>query len=642
MNFKNKFILSLAAITSLTILYGDDATTKLDDVTVVVSASGFEQNIEDAPATMSVITAQEIQKRSYSDITDVLKNVPGVFVTGGGSNQSIMMRGMGDDYTLYLIDGKPMQNDQAFTQNGGQAGVQMNFLPSVENIERVEVIRGPASALYGSDAMGGVINIITKKHGKKASGGISLEYIIADSNNETNNDAMNTSFYLNGPVIKDVLSFGITAGFNYTDESSYQAGSTESGGSDPEYKSRKVSTKLVYTPNNENTITLEQMYNKQERVHTPGKSLEEDDDLSEIISYKDTYSISHEYNNGDDLLLKSYITYDDAKNPSRRNEETGNYIMTDTLTANTQGTIFFDKNTLSLGAAYVDEMYKDGATNRLNEGEYTTASRFQYSMFGENEWNITDDLSLFLSLRYDENEDFGSNFSPKIYAVYGLNDKFTIKGGVTTGYKAPTLKNSSDKFLSVSRGGNSFGNPDLTPETTTTYEASVAYDDGDSLGGSLTIYKTDFKDKIERSSYYICEKGTSTCIYKGVTYSVSNEYGFKERINIDDAEVYGLELTTDYQISENVKYRQSYTYTDSEIKSGTDKGEPLNDMSQHMFNAGIDWDVNNKLSCVVYKLKKNIRLKGGIYNLTNNEVTTEDYNYVLDGRRFSFGMDMTF
>ncbi|QKJ27535.1 TonB-dependent receptor plug domain-containing protein [Aliarcobacter cibarius] len=83
-------------------------TTKLDDVQVVTSASGYEQNVADAPATISVITAEELEEKSYSDVTDALKNVPGVYVNGGGSNQTISIRGMGSSYTLYLIDGKPM------------------------------------------------------------------------------------------------------------------------------------------------------------------------------------------------------------------------------------------------------------------------------------------------------------------------------------------------------------------------------------------------------------------------------------------------------------------------------------------------------------------------------------------------------
>lgn len=147
-------VAALLAVCSGTLLSANETTT-LDEVQVVTTAGGYEQNIADAAATISVITKEELENKSYSDVTDVLKNVPGVYVNGGGSNQSISIRGMGASYTLYLIDGKPMQDNQAFSPNGSGGGNQINFLPPLEAIERIEVVRGPASSLYGSDAMGG-------------------------------------------------------------------------------------------------------------------------------------------------------------------------------------------------------------------------------------------------------------------------------------------------------------------------------------------------------------------------------------------------------------------------------------------------------------------------------------------------------
>ena len=110
---------------------------------VVTSAGGYEQNMADAAATISVISKEELEKKSYSDVTDALKNVPGVFVQGGGTNQTISIRGMGSAYTLFLIDGKPMNDGSLLTTNGGVQGASANFLPPIEAIERIEVIRGP-------------------------------------------------------------------------------------------------------------------------------------------------------------------------------------------------------------------------------------------------------------------------------------------------------------------------------------------------------------------------------------------------------------------------------------------------------------------------------------------------------------------
>lgn len=142
----------------------------------IVSAAGYEQNIVDAPASVYVITKEELGKKSFNDLTEILKNVPGVYVTGGSAYKDISIRGMGSEYTLYLIDGKPMNGNEAYNLNSNQVGIAANSLPPVSMIERIEVIKGPMSSLYGSEALGGIINIITKKVPNEWSGNIKTEY----------------------------------------------------------------------------------------------------------------------------------------------------------------------------------------------------------------------------------------------------------------------------------------------------------------------------------------------------------------------------------------------------------------------------------------------------------------------------------
>ena len=156
--------------------------TKLETI-VVTTAGGFEQNIADAPASISVITGEELQKKSYTDVIDAVKNMPGVSVQGGGNNKEITIRGMGASYTKYLIDGRPVSAGRAVNGNGTDGGKIGAYLPPIDMIERIEVVRGPMSSLYGSDAMGGVINIITKKASSSNwHGSISPEY--TKSNND--------------------------------------------------------------------------------------------------------------------------------------------------------------------------------------------------------------------------------------------------------------------------------------------------------------------------------------------------------------------------------------------------------------------------------------------------------------------------
>ncbi|WP_044416165.1 TonB-dependent receptor domain-containing protein [Halarcobacter anaerophilus] len=669
MNIRKKVSLSLALSAILTTLNAEETANSLNDVTVV-SASGFEQNLTDAAASISVITAEELEKKSYTDITDALKNVPGVYISGGGSNQNIMIRGMDSGYTLFLIDGRPMQGEGAFELNGTLQGAQTNFLPPIEAIERIEIIRGPASSLYGSDAMGGVINVITKKGTSRTYASISTEFIKADSSNEVNNDSYNTSLYINTPLIENLLSFQLSGGFLNSEESDF-VGNDDDAASDPEFKRKNIGTKFILTPDDHNTITAGYTYTEQERTHNEGKSLADGEDDVYYKSIKYNYALSHEAKY-DNFLINSYVNYDKAKNPTRTNSDTGNGIEFETLTLNSQGTYFFDSNTLSLGATYKNENLEDGATSSLNDS-IVKMERYQYSLFIEDEWAITKDLFFTLSGRYDDNEDFGSQFSPKGYLVYHLSDNWTLKGGVTTGYKAPSLRQAAPDFAGVSRGGVMIGNPDLEPETSLNYETGVAYyNDEWGLKASLVAFKTDFEDKITRTGR-ICE-ANQPCTYKGTTYD-PHQYGYTAYENVDKAEIKGFELTTDYQITDNLAYRHSYTYTDSEQKSGSNKGDPLNDISKHMFNAGLDWDVTKKLNLwtqvnyrgetagsvprggtslekqssytftdvgLVYDITDKVKLKAGVYNLTNKEVTTDDSYYVLDGRRYSFAMNIRF
>lgn len=128
----------------------------------VVTASGFSQQLKDAPASITVISQEQLANKSYRDVTDALRDVPGVEVTGGGSTSDIRIRGMSSQYTLILVDGK-RQDSRATRPNSDNSGIEQGWLPPLAAIERIEVVRGPMSSLYGSDAMGGVINVITRK-----------------------------------------------------------------------------------------------------------------------------------------------------------------------------------------------------------------------------------------------------------------------------------------------------------------------------------------------------------------------------------------------------------------------------------------------------------------------------------------------
>src|SRR5690625_932418 len=152
--------LAFAATSPAVLADNEVPVTRLE--TIVVTASGFEQLVEDAPASISVIPREDLEKKAYKDVTDALRDVPGVLITGGRSSSDISIRGMGSGYTLILVDGKRV-NSRESRPNSDGPGIEQGWLPPIEAIDRIEVVRGPMSSLYGSEAMGGVINIITRK-----------------------------------------------------------------------------------------------------------------------------------------------------------------------------------------------------------------------------------------------------------------------------------------------------------------------------------------------------------------------------------------------------------------------------------------------------------------------------------------------
>lgn len=646
--------------------------------TVVVTAAGYEQNIKDAPASITVISGAEIAKRSYTDLADVLKFVPGVSVRGSGTEQSISIRGMGNAYTLFLIDGRPAQGGDTFELNGQGSGQQIAFMPPLDMIERIEVIRGPASGLYGSDAMGGVINIITKKVSNFWRGSVTAELVRPDGANDVNGDGYNSSFVVNGPLVDDVLGIQLSGGWRGTDEGNVvQFGDTTTG--DADYKQVNLGTKLTWKADARNTVTAGGSRTDTDRYRHPGRSLAANVAASYQGSTKDNLFVAHD-GNYSDLRTSTYLNVDSAENPTTRtNAPSGAMrgIEFNTLTLNSQGTWrATEAHTLTGGFTYKHEELKDGATSAVNahnigNDAYVEMERYQYSVFLEDEWRLLDGLALTTSARYDNNEQYGGHWSPKAYLVYRASDALTIKGGAITGYKAPSLRNSAPDFSATSMGGVTIGNPNLKPETSVTYEVGFDYNRTDlGLKTSAVAYQTDFEDKIIRSPDFLCRPNVP-CVYNGLEYP-GHQFGYKETVNVDKARVRGVELALDYQFTRSLALRSNYTLTDSEQLTGANKGSPLADQPKHAANLGLNYDHSDATNLwiqaaytgefistnlvsgaatsqsytlvdmgAVYRPIKNVALKFGVYNVANKQIANSSNGY-MDGRRYAAAVNYTF
>lgn len=192
------FALSTGALAQALPPPSPDGADQLDQI--VVTAAGFEQKIVDAPASISVVTREELRTRPYMNLLDALRDVEGIDTqmesTDKNGKGTISMRGMPSDYTLVMIDGRRQSNvGDLYPNNFG--GGQFSFLPPLEAIDRIEVVRGPMSTLYGSDAMGGVVNIITRKIQDRWIGSLSHGRNVQEADEFGNSHT--TDIYASGP-----------------------------------------------------------------------------------------------------------------------------------------------------------------------------------------------------------------------------------------------------------------------------------------------------------------------------------------------------------------------------------------------------------------------------------------------------------
>ena len=248
---------------------------------VVVTASGFEQSVLRAPASITIVTREELERRPITDVTDIIRTVPGASLTNGeGRNVDISLRGMPSGYTLILIDGR-RQNLNGIARQGNN-NVRQSFIPPPSAIERVEVIRGPMSTLYGADALGGVINIITKKSAETWGGEITTDYLAQEESRF--GDARGSSLFLNGPIIGEKVGLQITGRHQYREEDQVPRGQ-------PQRTNRNLTGRIWINPSANQDIMLEtsqEYFNMYAMVagRSPGT-------LWEQTTRRETWSVAH-------------------------------------------------------------------------------------------------------------------------------------------------------------------------------------------------------------------------------------------------------------------------------------------------------------------------------------------------------------
>lgn len=672
MKLKQKSLLSLAVISALTVLNANANDNKdnvnLNEVTVT-SAAGYEQKLIDAPASISVITLEDLQKKPYGNLLDAVKDIEGVDIgesTDKSGQGTISMRGMGSDYTLVLIDGKKQNNNGDIYPNDF-GGLQFANIPPLAMIERIEIVRGPMSTLYGADAMGGVINIITKKIAQEWGGSISHSKTFQTDSAWGNQDT--TDISIMGPLVENKLGLSIRGSFYDKEASNPQWDTDTFNGADSskdntgiggtgrtvDNQNWSLGTGLVFTPNDSHTIRFDYDIAKQKYDNTAATvgTVDSTDSLfhssksskTNEYSYvprvgyteyqrmeREQYSLSWEAdwekgkstvglhhiesnNFGRSLPLSlserermndvydgipdsktKEVTYDDITNNDDKAFVDGllprpiRTLASKNTTLSAKYEIPLEDHYLVVGADYLKAEMTDGVFG-MNKGQTNLSKEYnQWSLFAEDSWMITDPLTLTVGARYDDHEDFGGHISPRAYLNYAVSHNWTVKGGVSTGYKTPK---TSDLYDGINHFGSQgtkpgFGNPDLKPEESLNTEIAAYYEHDDGHSFNATLFQNNFKDKIESGD----AKGDIAQRWIDLGY----EPTMKE--NVGDATINGIEIAAKYLITDNLTIKGNWTYMDSEIESddADTNGKPLSNSPEHMYSATLEYQATAKLN----------------------------------------------
>lgn len=600
-----------------------ETPTMLDEV--VVTATKTPHTLKDVPVETIVVTREDIDRTNAQNVMDILKNIPGISTaahddTFGTYTWRATMRGLSFDggYALILVDGERIMGSG---QSGGMGeyGVGLNQVP-VEMIERVEVVKGPGSALYGSDAMAGVINIITKKMPEKQIAGAGAAYGWYTVKERTRNGVSQEPSTKNRNQSQSYAYFGDRASEKVGYLMQYSQERAEDTGS-----SRIDSERHAFMAKGEVDLSEQMTLSLKGEVSAYDKIDNRKED-----SYRLSTGFAWQPNEDHYFLLKGYTynwDFDHGFVDDSYGHKYGDiaYHQVDGQYSWYAG----DTHTLTMGAEFQRQAIDytidnpDGSTVRVDEDIDT------FSLYLQDEILLFNDkLNIVPGVRYDDHSTFGEEVNPKLSGMYRLYETTTLRASVGRAFKSPTIR---QLYYDAPYNHGSFyalSNPDLDPETSIGYSAGVEQWLLDNrMMMSVSYFRNEVDDLVLRED-------------SGATY---NGKPLMEYRNVDEATIQGVEVLSRLWPTEELSLLVSYSYTDSENK---ENGKNLTYVPEHQFGLTPAYEFVNYgvgISGMISYASKQ-------YTSTDNSsqidgftvVDAKMYKRVSDSVKFSFEADNIF
>ncbi|HFC8490075.1 TPA: FepA family TonB-dependent siderophore receptor [Neisseria subflava] len=676
-------ILPLALISAFSHAAEEKAAEQAEVDTVYVTA---EKQLQQSLG-VSRISKDDIDKRpAVNDISEFVRTMPGVNLTGNtatgqrGNKRQIDLRGMGPENTLILIDGKPVnsrQSERISMRGERNTRGDSNWVP-VEEIESITVLRGPAATRYGSGAMGGVVNIVTKKVSKEFKGQVNL---YANQPQDSKEGATRRiGFNLSGPIIQDTLGFRIYGNLNKTDADAadINAGHGNDSAAGVEgVRNKDIAGRLQWKISPAQTLILDSSYSRQGNIYNgdtqnsnPRSALVNslaDGKAETARLYRSAYSLTHDgaWEWGD---TKNVISYERTVNShlpeGLAGGPEGSYTGLDFVQSRLKNLRFSSEanipfklgvdNVLTVGAEFTDSKLDDPASNSQgfkDQGKTDVfdgisavrggkASQRNWAAYVEDNISLTDKTHLIPAIRFDHNSDSGSNWSPALNFSHQIGENWLVKGGIARAYKAPNLYQTNPDFILYTRGQGCpidapgsvrcyyMGNNNLKPETSINKEIGLEFNKN-GWQASATYFHNAYRNKIVIGENIIATSNIGNWLLQWE--------------NTPKATISGIEGNLVIPLHDTLKWSNNFTYMH---KSEDYQGNPLSLVPKHTLNSTLSWTPNERFDAnltfthygrtkprgvAINKLEQNGNLRAGVTPLTSEHNQTQVGSYGIWG-----------
>lgn len=602
---------------------------------MVVTATRTESKMVDVPVNTTVISAEKIADRHYLDVADALKDVPGATVldTGVGAGEKKVVLN-GDDRVLVLVDGKRVNFDMGAAS--GRSSYDLKMLPDVSLIERVEIIKGHGGALYGSDAVGGVVNIITKKM-DHSYGKVSMGF-----GSQQARDAKAMYTVKEGKTGVMVAASKYKQGYyKYKDVADK---TTKRWNKDSDYENEKVSLKIAQELTDTSNLEFDYNYTKTDGNVPYGYATTQSDKKTNNFGLKYDWLL----NDKDAGYVQLYYNKYKFLSYSTIEEKDKGFEVQQAVTTS-------DNNKLVVGASYRNaEASNDGRNDAAKYNEKINNK----AIFVSDQWEFTPSWTLDTGVRYDKHSTAGS----KTTWSAGLNKKFDENSHAYFNwgqvFKAPTL---DDLYYNAS---GMYGNPNLKAEKGDTWTIGYGTKIADKTSLNVNYFQSKLEDAIKWVDIGNYESEVRNIAHQkknGIEISVNHELNDNwdleasythVRVRNDNNDGNGYVRDTSYlpnMYRFGVRYHDDLWNADLFLRggSGADTG---------VFKNSYGYDAQNYLdssfitldASVSYKATKDLSFYAKGYNLFNKAyaesagVSSATYKYPAQGRRFIIGAEYTF